>query len=307
MRWQQESAAAVPNPTGTRTRDTFVPKRFIPALAPISDKTELFIIPRALGASRGSTAAGRPGEGRVPSVGTPWLPKSPRVPPDGPDQPAISVEPFSPEAGGFSAGEREDVVLTCLAPSNPPSRYVWLHNGSQVHTGPTYVLRRKMFQLQTSREDSISEGEIETSSSSLGESPLRWPRGDSPPFLLGDFRSRSCSASHYVAAAGQPKSFIPPRFEPLGRNRRKTDRVAKYFEYKREWEKFRIPGEDQRQELRWGIREQMLCKPELPSKPQHLHVPNAYTVPTEKKRAALRWEVRWDLANGFPPRKNTSS
>ncbi|XP_074705002.1 V-set and immunoglobulin domain-containing protein 10-like 2 [Strix aluco] len=58
----------------------------------------------------------------------------------GPDQPAISVEPFSPEAGGFSAGEREDVVLTCLAPSNPPSRYVWLHNGSQVHTGPTYVL-----------------------------------------------------------------------------------------------------------------------------------------------------------------------
>ncbi|XP_026719367.1 V-set and immunoglobulin domain-containing protein 10-like 2 [Athene cunicularia] len=58
----------------------------------------------------------------------------------GPDQPAISVEPFSPEAGSFSAGEREDVVLTCLAPSNPPSRYVWLHNGSQVHTGPTYVL-----------------------------------------------------------------------------------------------------------------------------------------------------------------------
>ncbi|KFQ80534.1 Hydrolethalus syndrome protein 1, partial [Phaethon lepturus] len=61
---------------------------------------------------------------------------------------------------------------------------------------------------------------------------------------------------------------------------------------------------DQRQELRWGIREQMLCKPELPSKPQHLCVPNAYAVPTEKKRAALRWEVRWDLANGLLPRKN---
>ncbi|XP_054251556.1 V-set and immunoglobulin domain-containing protein 10-like 2 [Indicator indicator] len=58
----------------------------------------------------------------------------------GPDQPAISVEPFSPEQGGFSAGEREDVVLSCLAPSNPPSRYVWLHNGSQVHTGQTYVI-----------------------------------------------------------------------------------------------------------------------------------------------------------------------
>ncbi|XP_065553501.1 V-set and immunoglobulin domain-containing protein 10-like 2 [Lathamus discolor] len=58
----------------------------------------------------------------------------------GPDEPAISVEPFSPEQGGFSAGEREDVVLSCLAPSNPPSRYVWLHNGSQVHIGQTYVL-----------------------------------------------------------------------------------------------------------------------------------------------------------------------
>ncbi|NWW90239.1 HYLS1 protein, partial [Rhynochetos jubatus] len=61
---------------------------------------------------------------------------------------------------------------------------------------------------------------------------------------------------------------------------------------------------DQRQELRWGIREQMLCRPQLPSKPQHPYVPNAYAVPTEKKRAALRWEVRWDLANGLIPRKS---
>ncbi|NXI51896.1 HYLS1 protein, partial [Chloroceryle aenea] len=57
------------------------------------------------------------------------------------------------------------------------------------------------------------------------------------------------------------------------------------------------------QELRWGIREQMLCQPELPSKPQHLCVRNSYIVPTEKKRAALRWEVRWDLAKGLLPRK----
>lgn len=62
------------------------------------------------------------------------------VPADGPDEPAISVEPFSPEQGSFSAGEREDVVLSCLAPSNPPSRYIWLHNGSQVHIGQTFVM-----------------------------------------------------------------------------------------------------------------------------------------------------------------------
>ncbi|KAM6115649.1 centriolar and ciliogenesis-associated protein HYLS1 [Phoenicopterus ruber ruber] len=170
-----------------------------------------------------------------------------------------------------------------------------------------WSLRQKLLQLRAGPEDSISEGEMETSSSSLDGSPSRWSPGDSPPFLLGDFGSRSSPASQYAAAAGQPKSFIPPRFEPLGRNRGKTDRVAKYFEYKREWEKFRIPGEDQRQELRWGIREQMLCEPALPSKPQHLCVPNAYTVPTEKKRAALRWAVRWDLAKGLVPRKNAAS
>ncbi|XP_010116428.1 PREDICTED: hydrolethalus syndrome protein 1, partial [Chlamydotis macqueenii] len=170
-----------------------------------------------------------------------------------------------------------------------------------------WSLGQKTLHLRTSAENSISEGEIETSSSSLDESPRRWPRGDSPSFLLEEFGSRSSPASQYTAAVGQPKSFIPPRFEPLGRNRGKTDRVAKYFEYKREWEKFSIPGEDQRQELRWAIREQMLCRPELPSKPQRLYVPNSYAVPTEKKRAALRWEVRWDLANGLLPRKNTSS
>ncbi|NXT84444.1 HYLS1 protein, partial [Zapornia atra] len=60
---------------------------------------------------------------------------------------------------------------------------------------------------------------------------------------------------------------------------------------------------DQRQELRWAIREMMLCKPEPPTKSQHLPVPNTYTVPTEKKRAALRWEVRWDLAKGLIPKK----
>ncbi|NXK54446.1 HYLS1 protein, partial [Chauna torquata] len=61
---------------------------------------------------------------------------------------------------------------------------------------------------------------------------------------------------------------------------------------------------DQRKDLRWGIREQMLDQPSLPCRPQRICVPNAYTVPTEKKRAALRWEVRWDLANGLIPRKS---
>ncbi|XP_067166187.1 centriolar and ciliogenesis-associated protein HYLS1 isoform X2 [Apteryx mantelli] len=161
--------------------------------------------------------------------------------------------------------------------------------------------------LSSRLEDSISEGEIESTGSFLNDSPLELSHHrHSPPFL--DFQGRSSPSSQQdTSAAGQPKSFIPPRLEQLGRNRGKTDRVAKYLEYKRDWETFRIPGEDQRRELRWGIREQMLCKPDLPSKPQHAYVPNAYVAPTEKKRAALRWEVRCDLANGLLPRKSSSS
>ncbi|NXL92309.1 HYLS1 protein, partial [Alectura lathami] len=61
---------------------------------------------------------------------------------------------------------------------------------------------------------------------------------------------------------------------------------------------------DQHKDLRWAVREQMLQQPNLPSKPQRACIPNAYRVPTEKKRAALRWEVRWDLANGLIPRRS---
>ncbi|KFO81841.1 Hydrolethalus syndrome protein 1, partial [Cuculus canorus] len=163
----------------------------------------------------------------------------------------------------------------------------------------TWSLRQKMLQHKPSPEDSISEGEIESSNSS---DPW-WPHRDSPRFLLGDFGSQSSHDSHYGAAAEQPKSFIPPRFELLGRNRGKTDCVAKYFEYKRDWEKFGIPGENQWMEVRWGIREKMLCEPELPHRPHHLPIPNTYTVPTEKKRAALCWKVRCDLAKGLLPKK----
>ncbi|KAM6370484.1 centriolar and ciliogenesis-associated protein HYLS1 isoform 1-T1 [Pluvialis apricaria] len=224
---------------------------------------------------------------------------------------ALGVQPTPPTFSGDQRGPRR-LVMKRKVLRHRPDGGVEVSDESVIRESESEAelqsLRQKLLQLRTDLEDSISEGEIEMSSSSLDESsPRRWPCGDSPPFLLEDFGSRSSPTSQYTAPAGQPKSFIPPRFEPLGRNRGKTDRVAKYFEYKREWEKFRIPGEDQRQELRWVIREQMLCQPELPSKPQHLYVPNTYAVPTEKKRAALRWEVRWDLAKGLPPRKNTSS
>ncbi|NWH68967.1 HYLS1 protein, partial [Geococcyx californianus] len=60
---------------------------------------------------------------------------------------------------------------------------------------------------------------------------------------------------------------------------------------------------DQRLDVRWAIRQKMLCEPELPRRLQHPVVHNTYTVPTEKKRAALCWKVRWDMAMGQLPQK----
>ncbi|XP_060549556.1 V-set and immunoglobulin domain-containing protein 10-like 2 [Pantherophis guttatus] len=60
----------------------------------------------------------------------------------GPDEPVISIEPFAINQHGFSANEQEEVIMTCLAPSNPPSHYIWFYNSSQVYSGQKYVIAR---------------------------------------------------------------------------------------------------------------------------------------------------------------------
>lgn len=54
----------------------------------------------------------------------------------------VTVEPLGLTEEGFWASEKEEVTLSCLAASNPPSHYVWLCDDTQVHTGPTYVIAR---------------------------------------------------------------------------------------------------------------------------------------------------------------------
>lgn len=98
----------------------------------------------------------------------------------------------------------------------------------------------------------------------------------------------------------KPKSFIRP--VPSQPTIKKTDPVAKYFQYKQFWEMFKTPGETDRRDLRWEIRERLAYQPPPPI-PRRVFVPNTYTVPTEKKRSALRWEIRNDLANGLLPHK----
>ncbi|XP_025978050.2 centriolar and ciliogenesis-associated protein HYLS1 [Dromaius novaehollandiae] len=162
--------------------------------------------------------------------------------------------------------------------------------------------REESLQLGAAPGDGTSEGETESGSSFLSEpSPELYRR---PPFLLGDFQG---SPSSRQDATGHPKSFIPPRLDQPGRNHGKTDRVAKYLEYKRDWEAFPIPGEDGRKELRWAVRERMLGRAEEPSRPRRAAGPNGYVAPTEKKRAALRWQVRCRLADGLVPAHGSSS
>ncbi|XP_069507713.1 centriolar and ciliogenesis-associated protein HYLS1 [Ambystoma mexicanum] len=102
------------------------------------------------------------------------------------------------------------------------------------------------------------------------------------------------------------KSFIRPRMEPLINGyRKRTDPVAKYMQYKQSWDSMQVSVDKGRRELRWGIREQMLYKtPQVISRPPQVYVPNDYVVPTEKKRYALRWGVRYDLVNGIIPQAN---
>ncbi|XP_018528084.1 centriolar and ciliogenesis-associated protein HYLS1 [Lates calcarifer] len=96
----------------------------------------------------------------------------------------------------------------------------------------------------------------------------------------------------------KPKSFIRPVMRQ--HTVKKSDPVAKYFQYKQLWEMFKLPGEKDRRALRWEIKERLAYQPP-PPKPRRVYVPNTYTVPTEKKRSALRWEIRNDLANGLLP------
>jgi hydrolethalus syndrome protein 1 len=73
--------------------------------------------------------------------------------------------------------------------------------------------------------------------------------------------------------------------------------VARYHGYRHFWSTFRVPGEDNRDRLRWNLREQLLRQDPLPyTRPRRMLQPVAYIPPTDKKRQALRWEIRHSLA-----------
>nr|XP_014342332.1 PREDICTED: hydrolethalus syndrome protein 1 [Latimeria chalumnae] len=168
-------------------------------------------------------------------------------------------------------------------------------------------LGQRITKLQTYAEETEEcETEGDDTSSSVGRSSISEERPHSahPLFGRGLWHHRQLENEDSTCTSNRPKSFIRPVMDhPHTRNLKKTDPVAKYFQYKQDWEAFKAPGEQDRKELRWGIKEQMLYRSQPVSKPTRIYIPNNYVVPTQKKRSTLRWEVRHDLANGVMPQK----
>ncbi|XP_066504443.1 centriolar and ciliogenesis-associated protein HYSL1 isoform X2 [Hoplias malabaricus] len=206
--------------------------------------------------------------------------------------------------------------------------------GQELHTNARPAIKRKVLRKNqgqsqvcdesTYSEDSEPVSELEERLDQLRVSaPNRQHELYSETDETGSYSDRHSSATEQLPSAFQayvkgmtrshsesdirprPKSFIRPVMDhPHTRNLKKTDPVAKYYQYKQNWEMFKPPGEKSRKELHWAIREQLMYQPP-PPKPQRTYVPNTYVVPTEKKRSALRWEIRHDLANGIIPTKIT--
>uniref|UniRef100_A0A1A8G1J0 Hydrolethalus syndrome 1 n=3 Tax=Nothobranchius korthausae TaxID=1143690 RepID=A0A1A8G1J0_9TELE len=147
--------------------------------------------------------------------------------------------------------------------------------------------------LSTSAQDVEGEGE--------GGSPPQISESDDfslstvEPYIRVMTRSQSDGD-----VRPKPKSFIRPVMSQ--QNIKKTDPVTKYHQYKKIWGTFNLPGETDRNALHMEIKEKLAYQPP-PPKPRRVLEPNSYVVPTEKKRLALRWEIRNYLANGLlPPR-----
>uniref|UniRef100_A0A8D2MD85 Centriolar and ciliogenesis-associated protein HYLS1 C-terminal domain-containing protein n=1 Tax=Zonotrichia albicollis TaxID=44394 RepID=A0A8D2MD85_ZONAL len=150
---------------------------------------------------------------------------------------------------------------------------------------------------RTYMEDAISEGGTETTSGNLEDflhyEDDEWFLEDRPYSLLGDFGSNTASER---AMPPERLPVVPAYIAPQAERVRRTDPVARLNAYRQDWQRFRFPGQDSHQGLRWAMRTQML-QSGLPRQVQKRLVPNTYEVPTTKKRDSLRFGVRYDLAH----------
>ncbi|XP_045074809.1 DNA ligase 1 isoform X1 [Coregonus clupeaformis] len=219
-----------------------------------------------------------------------------------PTREGYSKEDGKEEKGAEDEQEREDLESLAsnedmkLIDSKSTKTYKEWEDNRRHKRGAVSGLEERLGSMSTHQE---SELESEDAGSLSDRSESDRLSSAFKAYIRGMARSRSESD-----VRPRPKSFIRPVMDhPHTKNLKKTDPVAKYFQYKQDWEMFKAPGEKDRKALHWEIREQLTYKPQ-PPKPQRVFVPNTYVVPTEKKRSALRWEIRHDLANGLLPPTN---
>ncbi|KAL6111139.1 hyls1 [Pungitius sinensis] len=194
-------------------------------------------------------------------------------------------------------GESLHPALTDSYASTPDS-----HRGRYIkrkvlrkHEGQSLVCDESVYSEEASVLEQRLAGLHVSSGHSSGTDQVSFSALDS--YIGGLIRSRSDGDLR-----PKPKSFIRPAMSQ--QTLKKTDPVAKYFKYKQLWDTFTLPGDGDRRSLRSELRERLAYQPPAP-KPRRTYVPNSYVVPTEKKRSALRWELRNDLASGLLPHRFT--
>jgi hydrolethalus syndrome protein 1 len=157
------------------------------------------------------------------------------------------------------------------------------------------VLRKVNGESRVFEESYSSVGSVTSDLSELSLTSATSSEPDSPRGGRGPLRG---SADHSAPHRTQCKSFIRPSTSQLySRRLKKHDPVTRYHEWREIWQNENFPGEDNRNALRWQIREQMMHQ-DLPFfvPPRRPVKVNKYVVPTDKKRQALRWEIRHQMA-----------
>ncbi|KAJ3588678.1 hypothetical protein NHX12_009532, partial [Muraenolepis orangiensis] len=116
----------------------------------------------------------------------------------GPDIPQIDVTPYSVTERGYSALERDTVLLLCQAQSNPPSQYTWYYNNSQVNGGSSFIIN-KILRTHTGKYACLAHNtQLDTSSIRTINLTVYYPPDGSPscsvePVLNHSSLSLQCS------------------------------------------------------------------------------------------------------------------
>ncbi|XP_033105446.1 hydrolethalus syndrome protein 1 homolog [Anneissia japonica] len=201
--------------------------------------------------------------------------------------------------------KRPAVVRKVLRKRNGQAE-VFHESISEGDTGEMSAINERLAQLPLSDQvnDSDFYAKSETDTSSIIHDVL--PRR---PYSSRDLYSHRPAGDEVgVYKPHLPRSFIRPSSVQgnFKRHSRKTDPVTRHKMYQSEWHSFKAPGEKNRKDLRWNIRERMMYKdnPILQKNQPRVYVPNSYQVPTDKKRQALRWAVRTDLAHRQMPQSS---